>query len=70
MQYHFGTEGVLQTFNFAGGTGHLLDQEYSICIRQETGNLYLRSRLSKGHREPLIEVSIFGKSMVGFEGPP
>ena len=29
---------------------------------------YLTSRLTKGQRKPPIEVSISGKSMVGFEG--
>jgi len=42
LQYLFGSEGTLQTFNFASGNGHLLDQDYSICIRQETGFCCIR----------------------------
>ena len=46
LQYLFGSEGTLQTFNFASGNGHLLDQDYSICIRQETGLYTLSWRTS------------------------
>ena len=44
LQYLFGSEGTLQTFNFASGNGHLLDQDYSICIRQETGLYTLHTK--------------------------
>jgi len=39
LQWHTGTEGRLETFNFQAGEGgfHLSDQQYSICIRQEAG---------------------------------
>lgn len=38
LQYHTGTEGSVQTFNFANAGGnHLHDQNYNICIRQEMG---------------------------------
>ena len=37
LQYLFGSEGKFQSFNF-GGNGHLEDQNYAICVRQELGN--------------------------------
>lgn len=37
LQYHTGTMGTLMTFNFAGNTVHLQNQDYNICIRQEEG---------------------------------
>ncbi|KAF2896996.1 hypothetical protein ILUMI_09179, partial [Ignelater luminosus] len=37
LQYHTGTKGVLQTMNFAENGRHLANQEYNICMRQETG---------------------------------
>ncbi|KAL5279938.1 hypothetical protein ACFFRR_004140 [Megaselia abdita] len=36
-QYYTGMEGVVQTFNFADNGRHLANQNYRICIRQETG---------------------------------
>ncbi|XP_037883121.1 uncharacterized protein LOC119633578 [Glossina fuscipes] len=36
LQYFTGNEGVLQTFNFADNGRHLANQNYKICIRQET----------------------------------
>uniref|UniRef100_A0A1B0G9K9 CUB domain-containing protein n=1 Tax=Glossina morsitans morsitans TaxID=37546 RepID=A0A1B0G9K9_GLOMM len=36
LQYFTGNEGVLQTFNFADNGRHLANQNYRICIRQET----------------------------------
>lgn len=36
-QYYTGAEGVVQTFNFADNGRHLANQNYRICIRQETG---------------------------------
>ncbi|XP_034667961.1 uncharacterized protein LOC117901360 [Drosophila subobscura] len=36
LQYHTGLEGVLQTFNFAENGRHLANQNYRICVRQET----------------------------------
>ena len=43
---------------------------YKIKVRIFTivSIFYLTSRLTKGQRKPPIEVSISGKSMVGFEG--
>ncbi|KAM7354515.1 uncharacterized protein ACRADG_006165 [Cochliomyia hominivorax] len=35
LQYFTGTEGVLQTFNFADNGRHLANQDYRICMRQE-----------------------------------
>ncbi|XP_016945699.3 uncharacterized protein [Drosophila suzukii] len=35
MQYHTGTEGIMQTFNFAENGRHLANQNYRICVRQE-----------------------------------
>ncbi|XP_017107357.2 uncharacterized protein [Drosophila bipectinata] len=35
LQYHTGTEGLLQTFNFAENGRHLANQNYRICMRQE-----------------------------------
>ena len=40
LQWHTGTEGRIETFNFAGNNQHLNDQQYNICIRQEMGKLY------------------------------
>jgi len=37
LQWHTGTEGRIETFNFAGNDQHLNDQQYNICIRQEMG---------------------------------
>jgi len=37
LQWHTGTEGRFETFNFGANTIHLSDQQYSICIRQEAG---------------------------------
>lgn len=36
LQYFTGTEGVIQTFNFADNGRHLANQNYKSCIRQET----------------------------------
>jgi hypothetical protein len=36
LQYHTGVEGRLTTFNF-GEDGHLPNQNYKICVRQEMG---------------------------------
>ncbi|EDW75883.1 uncharacterized protein Dwil_GK14961 [Drosophila willistoni] len=36
LQYHTGTEGVMQTFNYAENGRHLANQHYRICMRQET----------------------------------
>ena len=36
LQYHTGVEGRLTTFNF-GEDGHLPNQNYKICMRQEMG---------------------------------
>ncbi|XP_016987695.1 uncharacterized protein LOC108050494 [Drosophila rhopaloa] len=36
LQYHTGTEGIMQTFNFAENGRHLANQNYRICVRQET----------------------------------
>ncbi|XP_022220876.2 uncharacterized protein LOC111073053 [Drosophila obscura] len=36
LQYHTGIEGVMQTFNFAENGRHLANQNYRICVRQET----------------------------------
>ncbi|XP_050741110.1 uncharacterized protein LOC108027655 [Drosophila biarmipes] len=35
LQYHTGTEGIMQTFNFAENGRHLANQNYRICVRQE-----------------------------------
>lgn len=35
-QYYTGSEGVVQTFNFADNGRHLANQNYRICIRQES----------------------------------
>ncbi|XP_053692418.1 uncharacterized protein LOC128740871 [Sabethes cyaneus] len=37
MQYFTGTEGVIQTFNFAENGRHLANHNYRACIRQEKG---------------------------------
>lgn len=37
MQYFTGTQGVIQTFNFAENGRHLANQNYRACVRQETG---------------------------------
>jgi len=37
LQYHTGTEGRLMSFNFAGDSAHLQNQQYNICLRQEAG---------------------------------
>jgi len=37
LQYLTGTDGTLTSFNFASSTGHLANQDYNICIRQEKG---------------------------------
>lgn len=37
LQYLIGSKGTLETFNFAGNNGHLINQNYGICIRQEQG---------------------------------
>ncbi|XP_066139864.1 uncharacterized protein [Euwallacea fornicatus] len=37
LQFHTGSSGVVQTFNFADNGRHLADQDYNICIRQEEG---------------------------------
>ena len=39
LQWHTGTEGRIETFNFAGNNQHLNDQQYNICIRQEMGKI-------------------------------
>ena len=36
LQYHTGTSGTIESFNFDGGV-HLANQYYSICIRTEEG---------------------------------
>ena len=41
LQWFVDVEGSLQSFNFAGGNGHLINQDYSVCIRQEYGNAYI-----------------------------
>ena len=43
LQWHTGTEGRIETFNFAGNDQHLNDQQYNICIRQEMGTYTLFS---------------------------
>ncbi|KAH8413326.1 hypothetical protein KR009_010021 [Drosophila setifemur] len=35
LQYHTGTEGHIQTFNYAENGRHLANQNYRICVRQE-----------------------------------
>merc|ERR1711981_464564 len=38
FQWHTGTTGTIRTFNFANADqGHLANQRYSVCIRQEAG---------------------------------
>ena len=37
LQYHTGTDGRITSFNWNGANGHLLDQKYTICLRQELG---------------------------------
>ncbi|XP_058816016.1 uncharacterized protein LOC131679325 [Topomyia yanbarensis] len=37
MQYFTGTEGTIQTFNFAENGRHLANHNYRACIRQEKG---------------------------------
>ena len=37
LQWLTGTEGRLMTFNFASSTGHLAEQKYNVCLRQEKG---------------------------------
>merc|ERR1711971_850628 len=37
LQWHTGSAGQLTTFNFAGNTFHLANQNYNICIGQEMG---------------------------------
>ena len=36
LQYHTGIDGRFTTFNW-GGTQHLRNQNYRVCIRQEEG---------------------------------
>ncbi|KAI8042412.1 uncharacterized protein LOC128263173 [Drosophila gunungcola] len=36
LQYHTGREGIMQTFNFAENGRHLANQNYRICVRQES----------------------------------
>ena len=40
LQWLIDREGTFQSFNFASGNGHLVNQDYSVCIRQETGKKY------------------------------
>ena len=43
LQYLFGNRvGTFETFNFASGSGHLVNQNYAVCIRQEFGRYLLR----------------------------
>ena len=44
LQWHTGSAGQLTTFNFAGNTLHLADQDYNICIRQEMGKTINKER--------------------------
>lgn len=37
LQYHWGHTGQFETFNFAGGSQHLINQHYSVCFREELG---------------------------------
>jgi len=37
LQWIVGTEGRIETFNFAGNDNHLNNQRYNTCIRQEMG---------------------------------
>lgn len=37
LQYHTGTDGRITSFNWAGANGHLQNQKYTICLRQELG---------------------------------
>jgi len=37
LQYFVGTEGRVKSFNWDAGTGHLQNQAYTMCIRQEKG---------------------------------
>lgn len=37
LQYFTGSEGMIQTFNFAENGRHLANQDYKACVRQETG---------------------------------
>ena len=37
LQYHTGVEGRFTTFNWEGQDGHLQNQFYKICVRQEMG---------------------------------
>jgi hypothetical protein len=48
LQYHTGTEGRIQSFNWAGGNGHLQNQLYSICLRQELGFCCVRYQVCAG----------------------
>lgn len=72
LQWHTGTEGRIETFNFAGNNQHLNDQQYNICIRQEMGfccieytvcsdlnswSLFTMSDGMGGMETPLIESS-------------
>ena len=41
LQWLFDREGTFQSFNFASGNGHLVNQDYSVCIRQECGKWFL-----------------------------
>ena len=44
LQYLFGNRvGTFETFNFASGSGHLVNQNYAVCIRQEFGLLSSRN---------------------------
>ena len=36
LQYHTGIDGRITTFNW-GGTQHLRNQNYRVCVRQEEG---------------------------------
>ncbi|XP_031623668.1 uncharacterized protein LOC116340997 isoform X2 [Contarinia nasturtii] len=36
LQYFFGADGIIQTFNFAENGRHLSNQKYKACIRQES----------------------------------
>jgi len=37
LQYHTGNKGVIQTMNFAENGRYLANQDYNICMRQESG---------------------------------
>ena len=50
LQYYTGTEGRITSFNWAGNNGHLKNQKYTMCLRQEAGFCCVNYQVCNGEQ--------------------